>query len=260
LAAGTLTEVLATSDVPGGVSNLLTGHKSELVPVLAAHVDVDAIDTWGVAADAQTEVESSAADSVKRLARRPRGVVDERFDWADDRAAQRPEWIAAFLEMKTVWPIGADAASQQVIEPTVVERRTYIRPIPGSSGRRSTIRRPRTPSTRSCDSGRPHQLAAAGATRSARLRSGSCGRASGSRPQARPESRFGPCSSATASRLERGWTLEPGAGGGLGGRPGGPRDRRSLGGVPRLARPWVERDDGRTHLRILKEMAEGGGR
>ena len=108
LAAVTLTEVLATSDVPGGVINLLTGHKSELVPVLAAHVDVDAIDTWGVAADAQTEVESSAADSVKRLARRPRGVADERFDWADDRAAQRPEWIAAFLEMKTVWhPIGA---------------------------------------------------------------------------------------------------------------------------------------------------------
>ena len=108
LAAVTLTEVLATSDVPGGVISLLTGHKSELVPVLAAHVDVDAIDTWGVAADAQTEVESSAADSVKRLARRPRGVADERFDWADDRAAQRPEWIAAFLEMKTVWhPIGA---------------------------------------------------------------------------------------------------------------------------------------------------------
>ncbi|HSS35370.1 MAG TPA: aldehyde dehydrogenase family protein [Patescibacteria group bacterium] len=108
LAAVTLTEVLATSDVPGGVINLLTGHKSELVPVLAAHVDVDAIDTWGVAADAQIVVESSAADSVKRLARRPRGVADERFDWADDRAAQRPEWIAAFLEMKTVWhPIGA---------------------------------------------------------------------------------------------------------------------------------------------------------
>jgi hypothetical protein len=78
------------------------------VSVLAAHVDVDAIDTWGVVPDAQGEVESAAADSVKRLAKRPRGVVDERFDWTDDRAAQRPEWIAAFLEMKTVWhPIGA---------------------------------------------------------------------------------------------------------------------------------------------------------
>ena len=108
LAAVTLTEVLATSDVPGGVVNLVTGHKSELVPVLAGHVDVDAIDTWGVAPDGQVEVETAAADSVKRVARRPRGVTDERFDWADDRAAQRPEWIAAFLEMKTVWhPIGA---------------------------------------------------------------------------------------------------------------------------------------------------------
>ena len=53
-------------------------------------------------------VEVAAADSVKRLARRPAGVADARFDWTDDRAAQRPEWIAAFLEMKTVWhPIGA---------------------------------------------------------------------------------------------------------------------------------------------------------
>jgi len=108
LAAVTLTEVLATSDVPAGVVNLLTGLKAELVPVLAAHVDVDAIDTWGVAPESQAEVESSAADSVKRISRRPRGVTDERFDWADDRAAQRPEWIATFLEMKTVWhPIGA---------------------------------------------------------------------------------------------------------------------------------------------------------
>ena len=108
LAAVTLSEVLATSDVPGGVVNLLTGLKSELVPVLAGHLDVDALDTWGVAADGQAEVEIAAADSVKRIARRPRGILDERFDWANERAAQRPEWIAAFLEMKTVWhPIGA---------------------------------------------------------------------------------------------------------------------------------------------------------
>ncbi len=108
LAAVTLTEVLATSDVPGGVVNLLTGLRTELVPVLATHVDVDAIDTWGVLPEVQAEVESAAADSVKRLAKRPRGVVDDQFDWTDDRAAQRPEWIAAFLEMKTVWhPIGA---------------------------------------------------------------------------------------------------------------------------------------------------------
>jgi acyl-CoA reductase-like NAD-dependent aldehyde dehydrogenase len=107
LPAITLTEVLATSDVPGGVVNVLTGWKKELVPVLAGHVDVDAIDVWGVPLDLRTEVELVAADNVKRLARRPAGVTDARFDWLDDRAAERPEWIAAYLEMKTVWhPIG----------------------------------------------------------------------------------------------------------------------------------------------------------
>ncbi|HEX5015758.1 MAG TPA: aldehyde dehydrogenase family protein [Candidatus Limnocylindrales bacterium] len=107
LPAVTLTEVLATSDVPGGVVNVLTGLKRELVPVLAGHVDVDAIDVWGVPDDLRTDVELVAADNVKRLARRPAGTTDAKFDWLDDRAAERPEWIAAFLEMKTVWhPIG----------------------------------------------------------------------------------------------------------------------------------------------------------
>jgi acyl-CoA reductase-like NAD-dependent aldehyde dehydrogenase len=107
LPAVTLTEVLATSDVPGGVVNVLTGLKRELVPVLAAHDDVDAIDTWGVADEMRIDVETLAADNVKRLSRRPRGVSEARFDWLDDRATERPEWIAAFLEMKTVWhPIG----------------------------------------------------------------------------------------------------------------------------------------------------------
>jgi acyl-CoA reductase-like NAD-dependent aldehyde dehydrogenase len=103
----TLGEVLATSDVPAGVVNLLTGLKTELVPVMAGHVDVDAMDVWGVPDDLRTEVEVVAADNVKRLSRRPAGVADARFDWLDDRATERPEWIAAFLEMKTVWhPIG----------------------------------------------------------------------------------------------------------------------------------------------------------
>jgi acyl-CoA reductase-like NAD-dependent aldehyde dehydrogenase len=107
LPAVTLTEVLATSDVPGGVINVLTGLKAELVPVMAGHVDVDAIDVWGVPDALRTEVELVAADNVKRLSRRPAGVTDARFDWLDDRATERPEWIAAFLEMKTVWhPIG----------------------------------------------------------------------------------------------------------------------------------------------------------
>ncbi len=107
LPAISLTEVLATSDVPGGVINVLTGRKRELIPVLAAHEDVDALDVWGVPDSLRTEVELSAADSVKRVARRPKGVADGKFDWLDDRASERPEWIAAYLEMKTVWhPIG----------------------------------------------------------------------------------------------------------------------------------------------------------
>ncbi len=107
LPAVTLSEVLATSDVPGGVVNVLTGLRSELVPVLAAHVDVDALDTWGVPDAMRLETEQLAADDVKRLSRRPTTVNEARFDWLDDRASERPEWIAAFLEMKTVWhPIG----------------------------------------------------------------------------------------------------------------------------------------------------------
>jgi acyl-CoA reductase-like NAD-dependent aldehyde dehydrogenase len=107
LPAITLSEVLATSDVPAGVVNLITGYRKELVPILAAHVDVDGIDGWGIPDDLRTEAETLAADNVTRISRRPRGVTEARFDWLDDRAAERPEWIAAFLEYKTVWhPIG----------------------------------------------------------------------------------------------------------------------------------------------------------
>jgi acyl-CoA reductase-like NAD-dependent aldehyde dehydrogenase len=105
LPAVTLTEVLATSDVPGGVINLITGYKRELVPWLVAHMDVNAVDLFGVPPDLRTEVEVAAVDSMKRVARPPRDA--DRFDWLDDARAQRPEWIARFMEMKTVWhPIG----------------------------------------------------------------------------------------------------------------------------------------------------------
>ncbi len=107
LPAVTLSEVLATSDVPGGVVNVLTGHKAELIPVMAGHVDIDALDTWGVPDSMRLDTELLAADDIKRVLRRPTTVAEARFDWLDDRAAERPEWIAAFLEMKTVWhPIG----------------------------------------------------------------------------------------------------------------------------------------------------------
>jgi len=106
LPAVTLAEVLATSDVPPAVINILTGLRRELVPVLAAHMDVNALDTWGVPVDLRVAIEESAVESIKRVARPPRTDADG-FDWLDDRRAQRPEWIAAFLEIKTVWhPIG----------------------------------------------------------------------------------------------------------------------------------------------------------
>ena len=74
---------------------------------MASHEDINAIDGWGIPDDLRLAAEQAAAESVKRVARRPHGVTDARFDWLDDRAAERPEWIAAFLEMKTVWhPIG----------------------------------------------------------------------------------------------------------------------------------------------------------
>ena len=107
LPAITLAEVLETSDVPGGVVNVITGLRRELVPVLAGHVDVDALDTWGVPESMRADTELIAMDNVKRLSRRSTKIREDRFDWLDDRAAERPEWIAAFLEMKTVWhPIG----------------------------------------------------------------------------------------------------------------------------------------------------------
>ena len=93
IAAVELAEVLATSDVPGGVVNLLTGNRDELAPILAGHMDVNAIDLTGAGSDT-TELERAAADNVKRVAR---GSADDQSPWE----------IASFLEMKTVWhPVG----------------------------------------------------------------------------------------------------------------------------------------------------------
>ncbi|HUH07146.1 MAG TPA: aldehyde dehydrogenase family protein [Egibacteraceae bacterium] len=100
LPAVTLTEVLATSDVPGGVVNLLTGRTAELAPVLAAHMDVNAIDLCGAPADAVPDLERAAAENVKRVLRPP----DAEPDWTADPGVER---MTAFLETKTVWhPIG----------------------------------------------------------------------------------------------------------------------------------------------------------
>ncbi len=101
LPAVSLGEVFATSDVPGGVVNLLTGNVRELAPWLAGHMDVNAIDVTGVPDDLLVEVEELSAENVKRIHRAPAG---DPFD--DD--AQSPYEITALMEFKTVWhPIGA---------------------------------------------------------------------------------------------------------------------------------------------------------
>lgn len=84
-----LAECLATSDVPAGVVNVVTGRAHELVPALASHLDVDAIDVSGVASKAIAEVEAAAAENVKRVVR--------------PGAKRSPYEVTAFQEMKTVW-------------------------------------------------------------------------------------------------------------------------------------------------------------
>jgi len=93
----TLAEVLATSDVPAGVVNVLTGFAAELAPVLAGHMDVNAIDLTGVDAAGRGELERLAAGNVKR-------VFAAQEDWA---APPGPRRMLAFTEIKTVWhPVG----------------------------------------------------------------------------------------------------------------------------------------------------------
>lgn len=103
LAAITLGEVFETSDVPGGVVNLISGLKSELIPWLASHMDVNAIDTTGVPAETRSTVQKTAAENVKRVVH----FDADRIGWTDARLSQSPYAIFDFQEMKTVWhPMG----------------------------------------------------------------------------------------------------------------------------------------------------------
>ncbi|MEU9500534.1 aldehyde dehydrogenase family protein [Streptomyces sp. NPDC048196] len=98
LPALSLGEVLATSDLPGGVVNVLSGRTAEIAAPLAAHQDVNAIDLAGADAGPAKELETAAADNLKRVLR-PRTE-----DWSADPGTDR---LLAFLETKTVWhPMG----------------------------------------------------------------------------------------------------------------------------------------------------------
>ncbi|MEE1741863.1 aldehyde dehydrogenase family protein [Streptomyces sp. BE147] len=112
LPALSLGEVLATSDLPGGVVNILSGDTAELAAPLASHQDVNAIDLTGADTALAKELEIAAADNLKRVLR-PRPVDAEgeggSTDWTADPGTDR---LTAFLETKTVWhPTGALGAS-----------------------------------------------------------------------------------------------------------------------------------------------------
>jgi acyl-CoA reductase-like NAD-dependent aldehyde dehydrogenase len=99
LTAITLAEVMATSDLPGGVVNVLTGSAATIAPWLATHMDVNAIDLTGVTdEELATSLEADAAENLKRV-RRP-----ETTDWLRTPGIDRMTWA---LETKTVWhPVG----------------------------------------------------------------------------------------------------------------------------------------------------------
>ena len=102
LPAVTFSEVLATSDVPGGVVNILTGSAATIGPWLAGHMDVNALDLTGIAGQTAlaTDLEVAAADNLKRVRRAPAAEPD----WTLDPGTGA---LTAFLETKTVWhPIG----------------------------------------------------------------------------------------------------------------------------------------------------------
>jgi acyl-CoA reductase-like NAD-dependent aldehyde dehydrogenase len=94
LPAVTLSEVLATSDVPGGVVNVLTGRTAEVAPWLASHMDVNAIDLAAAPADLADDLATAAAENLKRVVR------SDESDWTVTPGLQR---MLAYLETKTVW-------------------------------------------------------------------------------------------------------------------------------------------------------------
>lgn len=103
--AAALGEVLATSDLPGGVVNLLTGDIDELLPFLSQHRDVDAIvaaDGAALGDDRCKALRLGAADNLKRV------TIHREVAWLDAEAGGGPSWLEPALEFKTVWhPVGA---------------------------------------------------------------------------------------------------------------------------------------------------------
>jgi acyl-CoA reductase-like NAD-dependent aldehyde dehydrogenase len=93
LPAISLSEVLSTSDLPGGVVNMLTGSSAELAPWIGSHMDIDGVDATGLSSAQEKELRIAGADNLKRIFR--------------FKESQTPQRVLSFMENKTVWhPIG----------------------------------------------------------------------------------------------------------------------------------------------------------
>jgi acyl-CoA reductase-like NAD-dependent aldehyde dehydrogenase len=115
LPAAIFGEVCATSDVPAGVVNILTGDRAELLPHIASHRDIDAIHAANLDSDQSTVLRAGIAENLKRVT--VRGTMSEkaaskhsiksgsaaRINWFDNEQCQSPWWIEPFVEMKTIW-------------------------------------------------------------------------------------------------------------------------------------------------------------
>ena len=102
LPAGTFSEILATSDLPGGVINILTGKRTELVPHIASHMDVNAIVDGAGDAGASIKLQAGTAINLKRYSRHSLATAD----WFTAKV-EDPYWILHTVEFKTAWhPIG----------------------------------------------------------------------------------------------------------------------------------------------------------
>ena len=230
LPAITLSEVLATSDVPGGVVNILTGHKKELVPVLAGHVDVDALDVWGVPDDMRVETEQLAADDIKRVSRRPAtrqrcavrlarrpGLgaprVDRRLPRDEDGLA--PDRGLSAMAVRPDPEVGYRRAGDHLRDDRLVERRVFVQATPRAVW--AALHDPTASSTLFPElrlgPAAPSWPAAA-ATRTARTRLGLLREmARVESLEARPESVFRLRVTGSGFESEWSWRLQPIAGG-----------------------------------------------
>jgi acyl-CoA reductase-like NAD-dependent aldehyde dehydrogenase len=97
-------ECIATSDMPKGVINVLTGQAKEIAPILAKHREVIGMDVWTADTELAATIEKEGADNVKRV-KAHREFSDA--DWYGERSGQGIGYIERFLENKTIWhPVG----------------------------------------------------------------------------------------------------------------------------------------------------------